>query len=218
VQPRLFIPKAELFRRSNHDGHSSYTYTKITEVTGTAVAPRHTSQSDYRTGDLKLGCEVVLTDLGRYLQVPFVSLAKCVGAMPSQQRLEEMRGNLIQSEILTDDGLEWKDFIRPARMSEEMTFKSLKGIISGILEQVPNCGVSYLSNPNQTPISERQNTSQPDGYLVRASNQTAPRTHWFDIAVPFEFKKERDIKAPRDVSCCYRSCRHRFIHSALERT
>jgi hypothetical protein len=83
-------------------------------------------------------------------------------------------------------------------MSEEMTFKSLKGIISGILEQVPNCGVSYLSNPNQTPISERQNTSRPDGYLVRASNQTAPRTHWFDIAVPFEFKKERDVKALRD--------------------
>jgi hypothetical protein len=36
--------------------------------------------------------------------------------------------------------------------------------------------------------------------------------------VPFEFKKERDVKALRDVSCCYRSCRHRLIHSALERT
>ncbi|KAG1880979.1 hypothetical protein F4604DRAFT_1619960 [Suillus subluteus] len=157
----------------------------------TVLVPRHTR-------DLKLGREAVLTDLGKYLQVPFVSLVKCVGAMPSRQRLEEMRDNLIQSKILTDDGLEWKDFIRPAKMSEETTFKPLEGIISGILEQVPSCGVSYLSNPNQTPLSERHNTFRPDGYLLRASDQTAPRMPWFDIAVPFEFKKERDAKALRD--------------------
>ncbi|KAG2041366.1 hypothetical protein BDR03DRAFT_914065 [Suillus americanus] len=30
--------------------------------------------------------------------------------------------------------------------------------------------------------------------------------HWFDIAVPFEFKKEQDIESLRDISCC-RSCR-----------
>ncbi|KAG1829965.1 hypothetical protein EV424DRAFT_1343856 [Suillus variegatus] len=61
-------------------------------------------------------------------------------------------------------------------MSEEMTFK-LEGIISGILEQVPNCAVSYLSNPNNMPLSERHNTSLPDGYLVRANNRAAPRMH-----------------------------------------
>ncbi|KAG1829944.1 hypothetical protein EV424DRAFT_1535346 [Suillus variegatus] len=160
----------------------------------TALVPPHTSQSDYRTEDLELGREAVLTDLRRYLQVPFVSLAKCVGAVPSQQRLEEMRDHLIRSEILTNDGLEWKDFIRPADMSEEMTFK-LEGIISGILEQVPDCGVSYLSN---MPLSESHNTSLPDGYLVRANDRTALRMHWFDIAVPFAFKKERDAKALRD--------------------
>ncbi|KAG1809761.1 uncharacterized protein HD556DRAFT_1258978 [Suillus plorans] len=162
----------------------------------TPLGPRHTLQSDYFTGDLELGREAVLTDLRRYLQVPFVSLAKCVGAVPSQQLLEEMRDNLIRSDILTDDGLKWKDF-RPAKMSEEMTFK-LEAIISGILEQVPNCGVSYLSNPNKMPLSERLNTSLPDGYLVRANNRTSPRMHWFDIAVPFEFKKKQDAKALRD--------------------
>ncbi|KAG2092642.1 uncharacterized protein F5147DRAFT_764107 [Suillus discolor] len=153
----------------------------------TPLVPCHTSQFDYRTGDLELGREAVLTDLRRYLQVPFGSLAKCVGAVPSQQLLEEMRDDFIRSEILTDNGLEWKDFIRPAKMSEEMSFK-LEGIISGILEQVPNCGVSYLSNPNKMLLSERHNTSLPDGYLM----------HWFDIAVPFEFKKEQDAKAFRD--------------------
>ncbi|KAG2099619.1 uncharacterized protein F5147DRAFT_777314 [Suillus discolor] len=179
----------------------------------TALVPPHTSQSDYRTGDLELGREAVPTDLRRYLQVPFVSLAKCVGAVPSQQHLEEMRDHLIRSEILTNDGLEWKDFIRPAKMSEEMTFKSLEGIISGILEKVPNCGVSYLSN---MPLSEHHNTSLPDGYLVRVNNRTAPRMHWFDIAVPFGFKKEQDAKALQDISCCCRSLRRRLINSALE--
>ncbi|KAG1868374.1 hypothetical protein DFJ58DRAFT_911482 [Suillus subalutaceus] len=157
----------------------------------TVLVPRH-------TGDLKLSREAVLTDLGKYLQVPFVSLVKCVGAMPSQQHLEEMRDNLIQSKILTDDSLEWKDFIRPVKMSEETTLKPLKGIISGILEQVPSCGVSYLLNPNQTPLSERHNTFRLDGYLLRASDQTAPRMPWFDITVPFKFKKERGAKALRD--------------------
>ncbi|KAG1849352.1 hypothetical protein C8R48DRAFT_614278 [Suillus tomentosus] len=144
-----------------------------------------------------VGREGVLTDLRRYLQVPFVSLAKYVGAVPSQQLLEEMRDHLIRSEILTNDGLEWKDF-RPTKMSEEIMFK-LEGIISGILEQVPNCAVSYLSNPKKMSLSERHNTSLPDGYLVRANNRAAPRMHWFDIAVPFEFKKEQDAKALRDI-------------------
>ncbi|KAG1809747.1 uncharacterized protein HD556DRAFT_1280479, partial [Suillus plorans] len=166
----------------------------------TAPIARHTSQSDYRTGDLKLGREAVLADLGRYLQVPFISLAKCVGSMPSPQRLQDMRDDLIQREILTDNDPKWKAFIRPANLkrSEEKTFEPLKEIISGILNQVPDCGVSYESNPNEIPISERHNTSRPDGYLVRANDRTAPRMHWFDIGVPFEFKKERDARAVQD--------------------
>ncbi|KAG1771178.1 hypothetical protein EV702DRAFT_1270925 [Suillus placidus] len=46
--------------------------------------------------------------------------------------------------------------------------------------------------------SQRNNTSRPDAYLVRDDKQTAPRTHWFDIAVPFEFKKERNTETLRD--------------------
>ncbi|KAG1771899.1 hypothetical protein EV702DRAFT_1033892 [Suillus placidus] len=82
----------------------------------------------------------------------------------------------------------------------EEKFQPLGRIISAILAQVQNHGISFSSNPNQTPLSQRNNTSRPDAYLVhlRDGKQTAPRTHWFDIAVPFEFKKERNPETVRD--------------------
>ncbi|KAG2125138.1 uncharacterized protein EDB93DRAFT_1110312 [Suillus bovinus] len=168
----------------------------------TVPVARHTSQSDYRTGDLKLGRIAVLADLGRYLQVPFNCLVKCVGAGPSQPDLQRIRNNLTKCEILTDDesGLRWTDFTPPAtsKESEENAFKPLGRIIAEILAEVPEHGVSFVANPNETPLSQRNNTSRPDGYLVRSNEKTEPKIHWFDIAVPFEFKKGRDVESLQD--------------------
>lgn len=163
----------------------------------TVPVARHTSQADYRMGDLKLGRIAVLADLRRYLQVPFDCLVKCVGAGPSQQHLQRIRNNLTKCKILTDDesGLQWTDFTPPAtsKESEENAFKPLGRIIAEILAEV-NHGVSFLANPNGTPLLEHNNTSRPDGYLVLSNDKTEP-IHWFDIAVPFEFKKGRDIES-----------------------
>ncbi|KAG1884539.1 hypothetical protein F4604DRAFT_1574269 [Suillus subluteus] len=165
---------------------------------------RHTSQADHRTGGLKLGRIAVLADLGRYLQVPFDCLVKYVGTMPSQQDLQRIRNNLTntESKILTDDesGLRWTDFTPPAKSkgSEENVFKPLGRIISEILAEVPDRGVSFLANPNGTPLSRRNNTSRPDGYLVLSDKKTKSKMHWFDIPVPFEFKKEQDTESLRD--------------------
>ncbi|KAG2336967.1 hypothetical protein BDR05DRAFT_1011205 [Suillus weaverae] len=168
----------------------------------TVAVPRHTSQADYRTGDLKLGRIAVLADLRRYLQIPFDCLVKCVGAMPSQQDLQRIRHNLTEGKILADDesGLQWTNFTPPAtsKGSEENAFKPLGRIIAEILAEVPNHGVSFLANPNGTPLSQRNNTSRPDGFLVLSNEKTEPKIHWFDIAVPFEFKKGRDIESLRD--------------------
>jgi hypothetical protein len=166
---------------------------------------RHTSGADYRTGDLKLGRTAVLTDLGRYLRVPFDCLVQCVGSMPSLQDLQRIRNNLTKCKILTDDesGLRWTDFTPPAtsKVSEENAFKPLGRIIAKILAEFPNRGVSFLANPNGTPLSERNNTSRPDGYLTLNSKKPEPKLHWFDVAVPFEFKKAQDRQSLRDVSC-----------------
>ncbi|KAG2338830.1 hypothetical protein BDR05DRAFT_1003910 [Suillus weaverae] len=168
----------------------------------TAPVSRHTSRADYRTGDLKLGRIAILADLRRYLRVPFDSLVKCVGVMPSQQDLQRIRHNLTECKILTNDesSLQWTDFTPPAtsKGSEENVFEPLGRIIAEILIQVPNSGVSFLANPNKTPLSQRNNTSGPDGYLVLSSKKTEPKIQWFDIAVPFEFKKGRDIESLRD--------------------
>ncbi|KAG1749069.1 uncharacterized protein EDB91DRAFT_1235578 [Suillus paluster] len=163
----------------------------------TAPVPHHTLRTDYRTGDLKLGHIAVLADLRRYLQVPFDCLMKCVGAMPSQQDLQWICHNLTECKILTDNesGLQWTDFTPPAtsKGSEENVFKPLGRIIIEILVQVPNSAVSFLANPNGTPLSQCNNTFRPDGYLVLSNKKTEPKIHWFNIAVPFEFKKGWDI-------------------------
>jgi hypothetical protein len=187
----------------------------------TVPVARHTSHADYRTGDLKLGRIAVLADLRRYLQVPFDCLVKCVGAGPSQPNLQRIRNNLTKCKILTDDesGLRWTDFTPPAisKESEENAFKPLGRIIAEILAEVPDHGVSFLANPNGTPLSERNNTSRPDGYLVLSNEKPEPKIHWFDIAVPFEFKKGRNIESLRDVSC-YRSILSASAHKAYSRT
>ncbi|KAG2125306.1 hypothetical protein DEU56DRAFT_825606 [Suillus clintonianus] len=159
----------------------------------TVPVARHTSYDDY------LGRIAILADLRRHLQVPFECLVKCVGAMPSQQDLQGIRNNLTKRKILTDDesGLRWTDLTPPASSKEsvEDAFKPLGRIIAEILAEVPKRGVSFLANPNGTPLSERNNTSRPDGYLVLNNNKTEPKIHWFDIAVPLEFKKEQNIQS-----------------------
>jgi hypothetical protein len=124
--------------------------------------------------------------------------------MPSPQDLQQIRINLTKCEILTDDesGLRWTDFTPPAtlKVSEENAFKPLGPIIAKILAEFRNSGVSFLANPNGTPLSERNNTSRPDGYLVLNNKKPEPKLHWFDVAVPFEFKKAQDRQSLRDVS------------------
>ncbi|KAG1829939.1 hypothetical protein EV424DRAFT_366945 [Suillus variegatus] len=138
----------------------------------TALVPRHTSQSDYRMGDLELGRDAFLTDLRSYLQVPFVSLAKCVDAVPSQQRLEEMRDHIIRSKILTDDGLKWKDFIRPANSKR---FEKVEPIdLKLILSEKP-----HLSAMGDVPDSGRLSVFLPaqSGIVGRKDAQIAQRVH-----------------------------------------
>ncbi|KAG2129418.1 uncharacterized protein EDB93DRAFT_1182709 [Suillus bovinus] len=153
----------------------------------TVAVSRHTSGANYRTGDLKLGRAAVLADLQRYLQVPFDCLLKRVGGLPPLQDLQRIRNNLTKSKILTDD-----------ERSEENVFEPLGRIIDRILAETPNRRASFAANPNVTPLSERNNTSRPDGYLVLSKEKNKRKIHWFDIAVPFEFKKAQDRESLRD--------------------
>jgi hypothetical protein len=76
-----------------------------------------------------------------------------------------------------------------SNVPEDEAFRPFGDLISKIFEQVPSCSFSFTARPSETPLSSRGNTSRPDVYIACPS--TDPRTkqtHWFDIAIPFEFK------------------------------
>ena len=51
----------------------------------TVPVPRLTSQTSFRTGDLNEGCQAVLSDLGRYLLVPYTDLVGlALGPLPTR--------------------------------------------------------------------------------------------------------------------------------------
>ncbi|KAG1757080.1 hypothetical protein EDB19DRAFT_1865936 [Suillus lakei] len=141
--------------------------------------------------------------------------------MPSLQDMQRICNNLTESKILTDDesGLRWTDFTPPAtsKGSEENVFEPLGRIIAEILEEVPNRRVSFLANPNRTPLSQHNNTSRPDGFLVLNNEKTQRKIHWFDIAVPFEFKKARDRESLRDDEEKIVWSLHSIMHEDLRR-
>lgn len=197
--------------------------TRTTPLSGdTHIVPRHTSGAGYRSGDLNRSRQAVLADLQRYLQVPFHQLARCVGTVPSPDQLHRIRQRLVDEKLLAcrqDGKFRWAQFKPPnqSALSEENAFKPLAPIISSILEQVPGCRASFRANPNQSPLSQRSNTSRPDAYLVLTDKVTPVGVHWFDVAVPFEFKRDASTDDIRDVSP-YSSCSRRPTNSALGRT
>ena len=169
----------------------------------TQPAQRFTSQSEYRTGDLSLGRQAVLKDLGRYLRVPYATLIRSVLGSLSPTETSGIRQKLTENGILNFVGgkSQWAAFtVPPARsnVSESVVFQPLIEIISTIFNEIHNCPVSVTSNPSATPLSERGNTSRPDARIVHG-RPAANQMHWFDIVVPFEFKKTKDHSAKYDV-------------------
>ncbi|KAG8216283.1 NADP-dependent oxidoreductase domain-containing protein [Butyriboletus roseoflavus] len=151
------------------------------------------SQSDYRTGHLFLGHQTVLKALGRYLQVPYATLIRLAfGSPPDTSQI---------CQKLTEDGIlnvlpdgktsQW------ASVLESVAFQvqPLVEIISTVFNQIPSCQVAFAANSSATPLSERRNTSRPDAHIIYPAKN---ETHWFDIAIPFEFKKTKDCSAKRD--------------------
>lgn len=187
---------------------------------------RFTSLSEYRSGDLSLGRQAVLRDVGKYIQVPYATLIGLIfGSPPSN--IPEIRKSLADSGVLkvASQGttLQWAGFeVAPGQSNipESDTFQPLVGVVSKIFSQTPDCNFSFISKPSTTPLSERQGTARPDAYVVcnRATNQdenpAANWIHWFDIAIPLEFKKNNLPRSQQDVrgSPFFRNLPHKPYH------
>ncbi|KAF8441046.1 hypothetical protein L210DRAFT_2127145 [Boletus edulis BED1] len=141
----------------------------------TRPVERFTSQSDYLTGDLSLARQAVLKDLRRYLQVPYTTLIRSAFGAPADAPadISRIRQKLTEHHILKTEGAksQWVGFAAPptrSNVSEDVIFRQLTDVISSILDQIPNCIVSFMT------------------------------TQWFNLVVPFQFKKTKDRSAKRD--------------------
>lgn len=137
-----------------------------------------------------------------YLQVPYATLI--CSAFGSPPATSQIRQKLTEDYILSvsPDGkiLQWAEFMATSarsNVSESVAFQLFVDIASGIFNQIPNCKVSFATNPSATPLSDRRNTSRPDAHVVYS---TENKIHWFDIVTPFEFKKTKDRSPKHDVS------------------
>ncbi|KAG9022754.1 hypothetical protein FRB95_014238 [Tulasnella sp. JGI-2019a] len=189
----------------------------------TPAVARHTSTQSYLSGNLEQSRTAVLKDLK---PIPIAENDVFKQWLPRLQpgvNVEQIRDRLIESKSLTLNG--WKHWPNdPAHTagSENEVFKAFStpvgDIISAIkLEMNIAPTATLLNNPTGTPLSERRNTSQPDGYMVLEpvprenlrpyavlKHQEKPGTgnllptYWEDIAVPLEYKKDNTPTARLD--------------------
>ncbi|EGN91666.1 hypothetical protein SERLA73DRAFT_80231 [Serpula lacrymans var. lacrymans S7.3] len=168
----------------------------------------HDSAGD--KGDLNLSRTAVLRNLKKVLKLPFDRLKASV----PHREVARVRAKLEEDGIIIRNGVvidgvaaqQWKGFdIEPAKSKqcEEVVFRPLGDIINRILSETSNHLVRYHNNGYTTPNPDRKNTSRPDGYLKLIKTKTAKlpaedKVHWFDIAVPAEFKKRLDPGDIRD--------------------
>ena len=164
----------------------------------TELRHSHTTSSQYLSGDLTEGRRAVLNDLKMYLQVPYEQFVSGLFPIPPENhKIAEIRAELKGRMLITKDDTQLSAFvIKPSanKVSSEISiFRQLDLVISYIFKKVPESLFCFAVAPTGTPTSSRCNTSRPDSYIRLKTSHTPNKTHWFDIVIPFEFRKsDRD--------------------------
>ena len=178
----------------------------------TVLRLRHTGTPSYRTGDLLRGRVVVLKDLGPIPVVPLKYFNSA--ALPPLRNdfdVQNIERALQASGQITSG--QWREYqSNPSNGSanEEDYYKHLCSIFTAVTKQakkgtVTSPTVDFIQKPNSAPMSERANSSRPDGYMLLKNKKsvksgTNSRDFWDDVAVSFEFKKYGKDKDKQDVS------------------
>ena len=147
---------------------------------------------------------MVLLDVSRYRQVPYEQLVRSrFRILPEDSKIAEIRRELKASGLITQDDKQWSGFVKTPsanEVGEHSVFKPLYTIISKIFEQVPQSSFHFVATPSETPRSTRRNTSRPDACIKHQKPYLSNgKTHWFDIAIPFEVKKSDNDADRHDV-------------------
>ncbi|KAG6370358.1 hypothetical protein JVT61DRAFT_12169 [Boletus reticuloceps] len=121
---------------------------QLLPVSDTVPKLRATSQSGDHSGDLTLGCVAVLTDLEKYLSVPYDTLVHSIFSDYIQD-ITQIHQKLIDANIflmLSNAASRWTQFcIMPGESGnkEDTVFKPLVHIVSKIFEQASMCKLTY---------------------------------------------------------------------------
>ena len=187
-------------------------------TTPSSIAPdtvprsRHTGTPSYRTGDLLCGRVAVLKDLGPIPIVPLKYFNSA--ALPplrndiDVQNIE--RALQASGQITLGQWREYQSNPSNGSANEEDYYKHLCSIFTAVTKQAKKgtgtgTTVDFIQKPNSAPMSERANSSRPDGYMLLKNKKsvksgTNSRDFWDDVAVSFEFKKYGKDKDKQDVS------------------
>jgi len=182
----------------------------------TPSRPRKSGLAEYRSGSLREARTVVVDDLGDIPVVPVDFFLKSVLPPVDKDILKQIKTALIQKAHIKRN--RWKYLPKAPKGSgkaEATSFKGLRDIFTAIAEAAsPLLGreivLTFQYKPDETPLSERNNTSRPDGHLElkvkrslgeeasrKRTRSQVPKSRWEDIVLPCEFKL--DSKDWRDV-------------------
>jgi len=178
----------------------------------TVPRSRNTNTCSYRTGDLIRGRAAVLKGLGPIPIAPldYFNSAVLPPLHPGIDVQKIERALQASGHILSGKGHEYQSTPNKDSANEADYYQCLCNVFNAAVAQaeedtMTSAKVEFIQKPNSVPVSERINTSKPDGYLLLKEKRSIStldaesRDSWDDIAVPFEFKKSDTEKDRQDV-------------------
>lgn len=166
---------------------------------------RRADEPEFRVSNLESCRSAVIEDLG---DIPIVSvetfMKNAFVQVITLRQVSEIRQHLKAKGILSS-GDQWKGFAKePSKMGvvETVAFKPLVAIYNAVSDAMTTklgkgtATVLMGYEPGKTPLSERRNTSRPDGFLRLARGDPTlvhdeiktKRKSWANIVAACEFK------------------------------
>ncbi|KAG8703733.1 hypothetical protein FRC11_010480 [Ceratobasidium sp. 423] len=157
--------------------------------------PKHTHSIEYRSLHVENSRKTLTQDIPEVPEVSLDSLMHAVLHDIPDSELERVCDKLLKAGCFTDvdsDNPRWRCLPlspRIALKSEAVVFESLEKIAKDIAKYSGiSRPIAHLRVAGQlTPLSDRRNTSRPDGFFHLGS--VGPqRPNWANIVMPMEFK------------------------------
>jgi hypothetical protein len=171
----------------------------------TPTRPRQSFSSRYRAGHLSDARSVVIEDLG---DIPLVSVDFFTSnVLPpiGDKFLGNIKDSLVAKKHIENN--RWSAFPKSPKATglvETQAFSAFPTMVDHIVQTTSTLmdsepTLKFVCKPNVAPVSERNNSTRPDGQLelkekksVGEVSSSDEKSHWEDIVVPCEFKIDKN--------------------------